>query len=377
MKRPLAAVSALVLSACQADRAVSPALSPAGGSARELHASSTVGTTLVNFEGIGLSPGASVEGLGRVHPYLDIHDVSGAGGAARYVVGDVLPEAYVAAGNLRITNGCLGNPGGFMATGSSARGAGFSSHFGLPPVGARGENYDFTFGGLAVTRFSIRMLDFGDFNPNQAASRRVVVTAYDAAGDVVDADVLAFTSGTAESPGTHQVTGDACTAQLGQPGNFIFTVQSVGGARITKVTLRTDEAGADPHVAFDDIELGLALVRIDIKPGGYPNCINNDGRGIIPVAILGSATFDVRTVDVGSVALEGMAVRTAGKASKLLASYEDVNGDGFLDLLVHVQDQDGTLANGTGVATLSGTLSDGTPIVGSDEICIVPPKTGA
>ena len=33
-------------------------------------------------------------------------------------------------------------------------------------------------------------------------------------------------------------------------------------------------------------------VAIDIKPGSDPNCFNNDGHGVIPVAILSSTDFD-------------------------------------------------------------------------------------
>jgi hypothetical protein len=111
-------------------------------------------------------------------------------------------------------------------------------------------------------------------------------------------------------------------------------------------------------------------VEIDIKPGSYPNCFNNDGNGVIPVAILGSEDFDVHQVDVMTLSLEGMAVAAKGKADKLLAAYEDVNGDGHIDLVIKIEDVDGVFEQGTATATLSGQLLDGTPIEGTDEICI-------
>ena len=40
-------------------------------------------------------------------------------------------------------------------------------------------------------------------------------------------------------------------------------------------------------------EIPVLQVAIDIKPGSDPNCFNNNGNGVIPVAILGSASFDV------------------------------------------------------------------------------------
>jgi hypothetical protein len=115
-------------------------------------------------------------------------------------------------------------------------------------------------------------------------------------------------------------------------------------------------------------------VTIDIKPGSDPNCFNNDGNGVIPVAILGSADFDVTLIDPSTIALEGLAIKAVGKASKLLAHIEDVNGDGFDDLVVQIQDEDGAFTNGSGTATVSGNLYDGTLFAGSDSICIVPPE---
>ncbi len=113
-------------------------------------------------------------------------------------------------------------------------------------------------------------------------------------------------------------------------------------------------------------------VAIDIKPGSDPNCFNNDGHGAIPVAILGSAEFDVSQIDPGTVQMQGLAVKAVGKGDKLLAHIEDVNGDGYDDLVVQIQDQDGTFTSGSGTATVTGSLTDSTPFEGSDSICIVP-----
>jgi len=91
-------------------------------------------------------------------------------------------------------------------------------------------------------------------------------------------------------------------------------------------------------------------VDIDIKPGSYPNYFNNDGHGVIPVAILGEANFSVRDIDPGTVELEGLAVKAVGKSNKLLAHYEDVNTDGYEDLVVQIEDMDGVFNEGTTTA---------------------------
>lgn len=112
------------------------------------------------------------------------------------------------------------------------------------------------------------------------------------------------------------------------------------------------------------------VVDIDIKPGSYPSCFNNDGSGVIPVAINGSATFDVTTVNPGTVTLAGLAVAAKGKSDKLMAAYEDWNMDGYMDLVLKIVDSDGTFDQGSGTAMIEGFLNNGTPIIGTGDICI-------
>ena len=135
-------------------------------------------------------------------------------------------------------------------------------------------------------------------------------------------------------------------------------------------------AAVEPlFVTVDDISLEVYTLddmAIDIKPGSDPNCFNNDGHGVIPVAILGSAGFDVTTIDAGSVMLEGLAIKAVGKSNKLLAHYDDVNNDGYYDLVVQIEDTDQVFAEGDTIATVTGYLNDDTYFQGSDSICIVP-----
>ena len=114
---------------------------------------------------------------------------------------------------------------------------------------------------------------------------------------------------------------------------------------------------------------------IDIKPGSDDNCINNNGHGVIPVAILGRADFDITQVDPSTCSLAGQTVKAVGKADKLLAHIEDINGDGFDDLVLQIEDVDGAFQVGQGEATLICNLYEeygSNPIEGTDSICIVP-----
>ena len=117
----------------------------------------------------------------------------------------------------------------------------------------------------------------------------------------------------------------------------------------------------------------LITVTIDIKPGSDPNSINLGSNGNVPVAILGSPTFDVTTVNPYSICLAGADVNLKGKAQTPQASYEDVNGDGFMDLIVQVTTQSLELSDGDTEAILTGMTDDGIPISGKDLVRIVPP----
>jgi hypothetical protein len=129
------------------------------------------------------------------------------------------------------------------------------------------------------------------------------------------------------------------------------------------------------QVQYNSYVVVVVNVGIDIKPGSYPNCFNNNGNGVIPVAILGSETFDASQIDPATVEMAGMTIKTVGKADKLLSHIEDVSGpdgvpDGFADLVVQILDEDGVFEQGVGTATVTGLLLDGRSFEGSDEICV-------
>jgi lectin family protein len=112
-------------------------------------------------------------------------------------------------------------------------------------------------------------------------------------------------------------------------------------------------------------------VAIDIKPGSYPNSINLGSAGTTPVAILSSPSFDATKVDPLSVTLSGATVGLKGKGTPMV-SFEDVNGDGIIDMVVHVNTNALQLFAGDVTATLEGKTFDGTLIQGMDSVRIVP-----
>jgi len=121
-------------------------------------------------------------------------------------------------------------------------------------------------------------------------------------------------------------------------------------------------------------ELGTELpVEIDIKPGSYPNAVNLGSQGRVPVAILTSEVFDATDVDPDTVTLAGAGVAVKGKGDRYMASEEDVNGDGLLDLVVHIETQNldpGQFQDG--MACINASTYGGIRIEGCDELMIVP-----
>lgn len=183
-------------------------------------------------------------------------------------------------------------------------------------------------------------------------------------------------------------------------GQYAFAPTTLG-AHSVGVTLPAGSIATTPNpVAFDltedgaVVDFGLYLqveVVVDVKPGSHKNPVNLGSNGVTPVAILGSESFDVRTIDPSSLLLEGVA--------PLRWSYEDVAGvcaqpmgydgddigdmddevcqDGYEDMTLKFDTPElaeaiGQVMRGDVVTLhLEGALMDGTPITGVETIYIV------
>ena len=142
-----------------------------------------------------------------------------------------------------------------------------------------------------------------------------------------------------------------------------------------------------------ECEVCVIPVDIDVKPGSCPNPLNLKSKGVLPVAVLGTAEFDVTTIDPGTILLirEGC----EGVAAPIRWSYEDVatpftgelcdchdlNGDGYIDLTLKFDTQElvsnlklDEVAGETIPLAVTGDLkaeNGGTPIEGKDCIRVL------
>jgi hypothetical protein len=120
-------------------------------------------------------------------------------------------------------------------------------------------------------------------------------------------------------------------------------------------------------------------VDIDIKPGSYPNSINPRSHGVVAVALLGNAGFDVLDADVATLKFgpaEAMPAHDLADYSIYSEHLQDVNCDGYMDLVSHYGTQETGIVCGDTSATLTGNTFSGLLFEGSDSIRTVGCRSG-
>ncbi len=117
--------------------------------------------------------------------------------------------------------------------------------------------------------------------------------------------------------------------------------------------------GQNPPTGVSCINVG-----IDVKPGSDTNPVNVRSPGLIPVAVLTTAAFNVSSLDRSTVRFG----RTGTEAAPVHSSLQDVNGDGVFDLVFQFKIQDTGIRAGDTEARLTGRTTDGTLIIGTDSI---------
>jgi uncharacterized protein YegL len=113
-------------------------------------------------------------------------------------------------------------------------------------------------------------------------------------------------------------------------------------------------------------------VAIDIKPGSFPNSYGADSKGNIPVALLGSASFDVSTVDESTLRFgECSTPLPDDHIAHKKGHPQYVNGDAYGDVVYHFPFQDTNLDPADTQGCLGGQAG-GLDFLGTDSVNIVP-----
>jgi uncharacterized delta-60 repeat protein len=110
-------------------------------------------------------------------------------------------------------------------------------------------------------------------------------------------------------------------------------------------------------------------VKIDVKPGDFPNVIDLGSKGTIPVAVLSTADFNApKQVNTASLKFG-----RAGNESSLTSCSppQDVNKDGLLDVLCHFSALKTGFHLGDTQGVLTGNTGSGGSIRGTDSVVVV------
>jgi len=127
-------------------------------------------------------------------------------------------------------------------------------------------------------------------------------------------------------------------------------------------------AGVQFPIAFGNFVTPITFITVNFDV--VPKAINPKAQGTIPVIIYGSKSFDVHTLDLSLLRLNGMKVEIKPNGEPM-ANYGDFKGSGYDDVMVHFSTE-GIQANpGDATVTLTGQTicsplpCSGTPIQGT------------
>jgi hypothetical protein len=249
------------------------------------------------------------------------------------------------------TNG-LATPRGIVTDGANVYvpGTGSNNVFKITPTGTITEIIDSTGDGT---------------NPLDLAQE----AATDGAGNVYVTGTRSDNAFKIDTPGGCSTSGSTCTITqiIDTTGdgthaiNDPVTVAAAAGNVFIGGQVSDNIFCLGPCVDVTDAEL-------DIKPGSERNPINPLSKGVIPVAILGSETFDVMDVDPDTLAFGPSG---AGLAHSKGPHYDNVDGDGFTDLVAHFRTQATGIGTSDTEACLTWENEDGTPFEACDDIATV------
>ena len=214
------------------------------------------------------------------------------------------------------------------------------------------------------------------------SSVRIVgpVSARDLEGDGADGLIVCTTNGADNQlrffhggPDRYGVTStDAADVifPAGNAGDGICdatpAVADFDGKRVPQILVAAPMASVAglSHAGKAYIYAPYTPIKIDIRPGAYPNYVTPGGDGVVAVAILPDDGLDLKSIDVSTLQLAGVP-----PASTSFCHYTQENEEA---LCAFFESKNLRLKPSDRIAILTGRLKDGTPVYGSDSVIVLP-----
>ncbi len=153
---------------------------------------------------------------------------------------------------------------------------------------------------------------------------------------------------------------------------FVSTLVANGSANLATnhIKLAIGDAGDQILDSWAMIDQGsfecIVQLKVDVKYGSNPNCVNPSSHGVLPVVFIGSADVDVSMIDQSTLTYLGAPVKRC--------TYDDVDLDGIDDLNCKFKKDEMTGLPQAGddcvFVPVSGTFLNGLKWEGLDHICV-------
>ena len=146
------------------------------------------------------------------------------------------------------------------------------------------------------------------------------------------------------------------------------------GGRVSPMVPFSNKVVTDYKLSIHGVsDVSVKKIDIEVKPGSDSLApLNPRSNGKIPVAILGSLTFSATSVDTSSLTFGSTGNEQS--LSKCAKSGDDVNGDGYYDLVCHFNNQAAGFKRGDLEGILKGKTNAGKAFEGRAPLKVIPGK---
>jgi hypothetical protein len=201
-----------------------------------------------------------------------------------------------------------------------------------------------------------------DWNCSGGIDSAPVPSPIDGDGDTVNS--LNGWGGIPPLPAAQTANGDEWGNGLAY--GFLCQPTFADGAPLPPSRISQDEISVEFATTHHYLSGGPPLgARIDVRPLCSSNFVTLGNSGLMPVAIFGAANLDVSAIELSSLSLSGAAAVGS-------ATFSDIDGDTFTDMLVNFRMSDLQITASSTRVLLSGALGSGQQFFGSDSISFVP-----